>query len=116
MDSYVFEIYTQNTENDENQNVMTYSLNQLIQMDNDFLNDKTFKTIRREHIEVENGNQFKYLKIKCQELNEDHNIRVMEITDVKELIERQERERKVVMLMNATVSHEMRNPLNAINA
>lgn len=40
----------------------------------------------------------------------------MEITDVNEHIERQEREKKAVMLMNATVSHEMRNPLNAINA
>jgi len=39
----------------------------------------------------------------------------MEITDMKDMVESVARERKAVMLMNATVSHEMRNPLNGIN-
>jgi len=40
----------------------------------------------------------------------------MEITDMKDQVESIARERKAIMLMNAAVSHEMRNPLNAINA
>ena len=40
----------------------------------------------------------------------------MEIIDMKDQVEIIARERKAIMLMNATVSHEMRNPLNAINA
>ena len=87
-----------------------------MQKNNDFLNDKTFQTLRREDMQEVDDYQFKYLKIQCHELNEDNGPRIMEITDINELIERQLREKKVVMLMNATVSHEMRNPLNAINA
>jgi len=40
----------------------------------------------------------------------------MEIIDIKDQVEIIARERKAILLMNATVSHEMRNPLNAINA
>jgi len=49
MDSNMFEFYAQSNEKDEDKNLTQYSLNNLIKMDNDFLNDKTFQTLRREN-------------------------------------------------------------------
>ena len=60
-------------------------------------------------------NLFEFITIKCK-LCDENTLRVMEITDMKNQVESIARERKAIMLMNATVSHEMRNPLNAINA
>ena len=89
MDSNIFVIYTESNLDNGDEIQLKYSLNHLIQMDANFLNDKVFKIVTTDDVSEANVHKFKYFNVKCQKVNDDSSFTVMEISDVNEHIERQ---------------------------
>lgn len=66
---------------------------------------------------AQSSNNFKYVQIKSQqfEMNGQHQL-LLQIIDISSdiMYDAAQGEKKLLALINATVSHEMRNPANSI--
>ena len=91
-------------------------------MTNEALRDKIFMVNIDSYASLEDvndgkGNQ-RYVQIKRQKFKSDtRDYDMLKIIDVSMdvLYERSQGEKKLLTVINATVSHEMRNPLNSIS-
>jgi hypothetical protein len=104
-----------------NVNESHFSLNDLIQnKKSDFFNDKIFEIkIKKE----DNDQKFKYVQIKTQEVKDSQCkgrnkgkkilVQLIDVSD-KMLYNEVKAEQEFLTLINATVSHELRNPLSSL--
>ena len=86
------------------------SITDLIAMDPNEVELKVFKKISEEN---------KFFQIKLIELNEeDEHTTMMQFIDITKTVQCNQikQQNEFLNLINATVSHEMRNPLNSISA
>ena len=91
-------------------------------MTNEALRDKIFMVNIDSYASLEDVNDGKenqrYVQIKRQKFKSDtRDYDMLKIVDVSMdvLYERSQGEKKLLTVINATVSHEMRNPLNSIS-
>ena len=102
-------IYRKEDEGDDEQ--ILYNLEEILQKSQDFLNDKVFE-IDIENFE--NAPDFKYVHLKVKNIkNKRTLIQMIDMSD-KMLYNEVKAEQKFQTLMNAAVSHELRNPLSAL--
>ena len=98
--------------NIDNSNLKNLSLNDLLQPDFPKLQNLYFQLISGES----NANYFQ-IKVKALNIDSQSSIMFQLIdTSAEIMFEKEQSHSKVLALINATVSHELRNPLNAINA
>ena len=102
-------IFRKEDESDDKQTL--YNLEEILEKSQSFLNDKVFE------IDIENSENapdFKYVHLKIKNIkNERKLIQIIDMSD-KMLYNEVKAEQKFQTLMNAAVSHELRNPLSAL--
>ena len=91
------------------------SIHDIIRKDINYTKDKTFMiTFSKERM---GDKQKKYVQIKVIKIKKEHGyllmIQIVDISD-KMLFSQMKAEQTLLMLINATVSHELRNPLNSL--
>ena len=92
-----------------------FSIKDFFNMPEKDLEDYIFQ-LKEENIVEENSLKFVQAKKKMLKLDDGKKIKVLQIIDISNQImyERAKGDKKLLTLINATVSHEMRNPINAI--
>ena len=83
-----------------------------------FLESKVFK-IRDLQEQNENNMNFKYVQIKNKMITQDsEKVNLLQIIDLSSqvMFEFAKVEKRLMSLINATVSHEMRNPINSLKS
>ena len=94
----------------------TYSMSDMFTKDIDFLESNIFRL--KQDLTINGLKLFDFVQIKRHEVTTvfSKNV-VLEIADIsqKVLLDMARGERRLLTLINATVSHEMRNPVNSIH-
>ena len=99
-----------------------FSINDIIAMNPDKIEGKIFELSLNKQKYGNEGAKFTYAHIKVSKIDKstislDHTPRIMiQIIDIKDkmLYNEVKAKQKYATLMNATVSHELRNPLNSL--
>jgi len=74
--------------------------------------------IKEKIFEIKIGEEEQYVQIKISNLEDDQKSIMIQIIDVSKeiLYDKEKAHTELLNLINATVSHEMRNPLNSIHS
>lgn len=83
-----------------------------------FLESKVFKILDLQE-QNENNMNFKYVQIKNKMITQDsEKVNLLQIIDLSSqvMFEFAKAEKRLMSLINATVSHEMRNPINSLKS
>lgn len=119
------QIYHKNIDETENKTSFDQeklSINDIAALDPNLINGKVFELNLNKLEQDQKGAEFTYAHIKVNKIkkstdSEDSLPRIMiQIIDIKDkmLYNEVKAEKKYLTLMNATVSHELRNPLNSL--
>ena len=103
-------IYRKKDDEEEDEQTV-YNLQEILGKSQSFLNDKVFEINVKP---IEDAPEFKYVHLKIKKIkNERTLIQLIDISD-KMLYNVVKAEQNFSTLMNAAVSHELRNPLNSL--
>ena len=74
--------------------------------------------IKEKIYKIKIGEEEQYVQIKISNLEDDQKSTMIQIIDVSKeiLYDKEKAHTELLNLINATVSHEMRNPLNSIHS
>ena len=118
--SKIFELYCEDQQNVDRQE---YSVNDVFEMAESELTDKIFcirsQILISDSIEPEMESNQQFFKFKVERIKrENEAMLVLKITDITINIRLQQsqQQKQILQMVNACVSHEMRNPINAIFA
>ena len=91
MEAQLFSIFQQNIDKSNIILDQKYSLKELFEAKDNKLNNQIFKMRSKLHdigyMTQSRFNQFEFIKIKTQLICDENNIRVMEITDMKDMVD-----------------------------
>ena len=95
--------------------IITYSLEDLFNLNQYELDDTTYQVI--ENVESQNQQAFKYVQVRKEFIETSFSkYEVLQLIDISQkiLYDQAVGEKRLFSLINATVSHDMRNPTNSI--